>query len=172
MTSNINEIQGLQFRCTFSILLKPSDVQPRFSSPQLDIQCSTWKKIYIHDLTSESQQFPGRLKQYYLVERCENPTWTLARFLMASGSLSPCSFRSTSICCLISANLARRVARRCSNLQERNKWTRESLASAVHTLFFPLQYYANLRFAINLKFSSLSFVVRASPLHRYLPYSL
>lgn len=130
------------------------------------------KNIYVHGLTSESQQFPGRLKQYYLVERCENPTWTLARFLMASGSLTPCSFRSTSICCLISANLARRVARRCSNLQERNKWTRESLASAVHTLFFPLQYYAKLRFAINLKFSSLSFVVRASPLHRYFSYSL
>ena len=130
------------------------------------------KSIYIHDLTSESQQFPGRLKQYYLVERCENPTWTLARFLMASGSLSPCSFRSISICCLISASLARRVARRCSNLQERNKWTRESLASAVHTLFFPLQYYANLRFVITLKFSSLSFVVRASPLHRYFSYSL
>lgn len=130
------------------------------------------EKKYIHDLTSESQQFPGRLKQYYLVERCENPTWTLARFLMASGSLSPCSFRSISICCLISASLARRVARRCSNLQERNKWTRESLASAVHTLFFPLQYYANLRFAINLKISSLSLVVRASPLHRYFSYSL
>ena len=130
------------------------------------------EKKYIHDLTSESQQFPGRLKQYYLVERCENPTWTLARFLMASGSLSPCSFRSISICCLISASLARRVARRCSNLQGRNKWTRESLASAVHTLFFPLQYYANLRFVITLKFSSLSFVVRASPLHRYLSYSL
>ena len=128
------------------------------------------KNIYIHGLTSESQQFSGRLKQYYLVEWCENPTWTLARFFMASGSLTPCSFRSTSICCLISASLARRVARRCSNLQERNKWIRESLASAVHigTLFFPFQYSANLRFVINLKFSSLSFVVRASPLHRYL----
>lgn len=175
MTSNINEIQGLHFRCTFSILLKPSDVQPRFSSPQLDIQCSTWKKVYIYTIWHPNHSnSKGRLKQYYLVGWCENPTWTLARFFMASGSLTPCSFRSTSICCLISANLARRVARRCSNLQERNKWKRESLASAVHigTLFFPLQYYASLQFAINLKFSSLSFVVRASPLHRYLPYSL
>ena len=66
MTSNNNEIQGLQFRCTFSILLKPSDVQPRFSSPQLDIQCSTWKKIYIQDLTSESQQFQRKIKAVLL----------------------------------------------------------------------------------------------------------